>query len=112
MLEEDQWGAAVATTQPSCQTGPHSQTQGRDCSCNEALWEAKEAHQQALEAACILESNIERWNKKADGARCQHPHSCSHSHFQGRSQERCMTFYKPEEGHPQMRGPRPNPEST
>ena len=100
MLEEDQRRAATPTVWPSHQTGTHSQTQERDCLCDEALWEAKEAHQWTLEAAHMLELNIERLHKKADGARCQHPHSHSCSHFQGRSLERCMTFHEPGEGAP------------
>ena len=104
-------GAAAATTWPSCQTGPHSQrsqTGGRDCSHDEALWEGKEAHQWVLEAACMLELNIERLNKEADGVRCQH--HCSHSHFQGRSLEQCVTFCKPEEGAPSDERPQTKPQ--
>ena len=38
------------------------------------------------EAACMLELNIERLNKEADGAKCWCP--CTHSHPKGRSLER------------------------
>ena len=69
---EDQRGATMATMQPDHQIGPHSQrpqTLGRDHSCNEALWEAREACQWALEAAHFLELDIERLNKEAGGPR-------------------------------------------
>ena len=118
--EEDQREAAMATPWPSYQTEAHSQTQGMDCSCDEALWEAKEAHQWALEAAHMLELNIERLNKEADGTKCQCPHS--HRHPWGRSlerhvqslnwyrPERCMTFCKPEEGTPSDERPQTEPQ--
>ena len=43
----------------SCQPEPCSQTQGRDDSHNKALQEASEVHQWALDAAHMLEKNIE-----------------------------------------------------
>ena len=75
---------------------------------HKALQEANEMHQQVLESALILEMNIERLNKEANGTK--HWCSLSHSHPQGRSLERHVqspnwhrpkghvTFYKPEEG--------------
>ena len=87
-MEEDQRGAAAATPQPSCHTESHSQTPGREYSHNEALQEAREAHRWALEAVCMLELNVERLNKEADGAKCQC--HCSHSCPGGRSPERCV----------------------
>ena len=68
MLEEDQWGAAVATFQPVCQLESQSQTQGRDDLHNEALREAREAHEQALEATCMLELNIEKLSQGLESA--------------------------------------------
>ena len=56
----------------------------------------------------MLELNIERLNKEADGARHQCP--CSHSCFQGKSLERCMTFCKPEEGAPSDEKPQTEPQ--
>ena len=95
-LEEVQRGAA---TWPQLQS---SQTWGRDHSCDEALWEAREAHWWTLEATHVLELNIKRLNKDAEGTRCwcAHSCSCSCSLFQGTSWERCMTFCKPKEGAP------------
>ena len=60
-------GAATATLWPSCQTGSHSLSRGRDYPHNEALWEAREAHWWALEAACMLELNIDRLSQEVDG---------------------------------------------
>ena len=67
MLEESQRGATATTLQPSCQTESCSQSQGRDYPHDEALWEAREAHQWALEATHMLELNIDRLSKEADG---------------------------------------------
>ena len=77
MLEEGHRGAAMASPWPSCQTESCSWSWGRDYSHNEALWEAREAHQWALEATHMLELNIDRLTKEADGDQCQCPHSHS-----------------------------------
>ena len=69
-LEEDLWGADVPILQPSCQTEPHHQTQGRDGLPDKALQEAREVHQWALEAAHILELNIERLSWEANRTKC------------------------------------------
>ena len=60
MPEEDQWGTAVATPLPVCQWESMSRSRRREDSHDEALQEAREAHQQALEATHMLEHNIER----------------------------------------------------
>ena len=85
-LEEDQRGAATAYPWPSHQTEPHSQIWGRDHLHDKALQEAREVHWQLLEVAHMLELNIERLNKEADGVKCQCPYS--HSCPWGRSLER------------------------
>ena len=60
----------MAILWPSHQTETHSQTQGWDHSHDKALQEARELHtSRASEAAHMLELNIERLNKEADGAR-------------------------------------------
>ena len=66
MLEEKQRGATVATPWPSQQTRSHSWSQGRDYQHDEALWEAREAHQWALEATHMLELNIDRLSQEVD----------------------------------------------
>ena len=90
MLEEGQRGAAVATPQPSCQMESPSQSQGRHYPHNEVLWEARDAHKQVLEATHMLELNIDRLSKEADGIQCWHP--CSH-HW-GRSVERSLSQHR------------------
>ena len=70
MSEESQRGASAATLQPSHQTRSHSQFQGRDYQHDEALWEAREAHQWVLEAACMFEFNIDRLSQEVDGIQC------------------------------------------
>ena len=75
---------------PNHQTESHSQSQGRDYPHDVALWEAREAHQWALEATCMLELNIERVNQEADGAKHQCP--CSHSHHCSRSLGRHVRY--------------------
>ena len=106
-VEEELWGATVPILQPSHQTKPHSQTQGRDDLHYKALQEAMEGHQWALEATHILELNIERLSWGADRTKCWHPHSCSCSqsrlqerHAQSMSPHRMkrhVTFCEPEE---------------
>ena len=60
-LEEELWGATVPILQPSHQTKAHPQTQGRDYLHDKALQVAREGHQWLLEAAHVLELNIESW---------------------------------------------------
>ena len=108
-------GAATATLWPSQQTGPHSQTWGRDHSLDKALREAKEAHQWALETAHMLELNIKRLNKEAYGTKHQWPCRCScpwgrsmvrHVHsLDWPKPERHITFCKSGEGTPSDKSP-------
>ena len=77
--EEDLQGADVPIPQPSCQTEPHPQTQGRDDLPDKALQEAREAHQWVLEATHISELNIKRLSQEANRTKCWHPNSHSHS---------------------------------
>ena len=104
---EEGWRKATSLAlQPRQQTEPYSQAWGGEWPHSKALQEAKEAHQWALEATCMLEWSIERLSRGDYQPRLQHSHSCSH--FQGRIQEqylpsasphrlrRCMTFCKPE----------------
>ena len=112
-------GAAPATPWPSCQTRSHSQSQVRDYPHDKALQKAREAHWQALEAACMLELNIDRLIQEVDGIPHQCPCSCSQ--HQGRSLdrherslsqhrlERHVTFCDPE-GMPWAKGCTENPE--
>ena len=119
MLMEGQRGATATAPWPSHQTRSHSQSQGRDYPHDEALWEAREAHQLALEAAHVLELNINRLSQEVEGIQCQHPHSrsCCQSRYLDRHErspsqhrrERHVTFLDPEEGAPS--GERPHQES-
>ena len=79
--------------QPSCHTECHPLTQGRDDLLDKALQEAREAHQWALEAAHILELNIERLSLEANRTRCQCTHG--HSHSWSRFQERHAQSHSP-----------------
>ena len=89
-LEEDLQGATVPILQPSHQTEFCHQTQGRnEESHDQALSEAREAYQRALEATHLLEQNIKRLSwpaNRAKLAKCQCPYS--HSHSRGRPQGR------------------------
>ena len=61
---------------------PQRTQQRDDDSCDWALAEAREAHQQALVAAHLLEERIERLSQsatKAQPSNCKCSHSCSHS---------------------------------
>ena len=85
-----------------------SQSRSRRDQHSKALWEAREAHQWALEAAHTLAWNIERLSWGMEDAPQSHP--CSHSancpwtksldrHTRSPSQhrpERQMTFWEPE----------------
>ena len=106
--KEDLQGTTAPILQPGHQTKPHPQTQGRDDLPDKALQEAREVHQQALEAPHILELNIERLSWEADRTKCQHP--IGHSSFLGKFQERHaqspsphrlkrhVTFHEPHKG--------------
>ena len=108
---------STAPCRPSCQM--ESWSWGRDYQCDEALQEAREAHWWALEAAHMLELNIDRLSQEVDGIQHQCPHS--HSCHWGRSLDRCerspsqhrwerhVTFCNPEERMPL--GKRPHRES-
>ena len=81
--EEDQRGATMSIIQLSHQAKSHHQTWGRnEDPHDQVLKEAKEAHQRALEAAHLLEQDIERLSWAASRAKCAtcwHPYRCSHS---------------------------------
>ena len=64
MLEEGKRRATMAALWPSHQTRSCSWSQGRNYQHNEALWEVREAHWQVLDAAHVLEVNIDSWAKK------------------------------------------------
>ena len=115
MLEEDQWGAAGTTSWPLCQLKSQYGSRRREDLHDEALQEAREAHQLALEAAHMLEQNIERLSQGVESTQYPWPHSHSSSHPWSRSLdrhersldrcdrsqrwhrlERCVTFQDPE----------------
>ena len=89
MLEEDQWGAATATSWPICQPESQSRSWKRDEPHDEVLWKAREAHQWVLEATHRLELNIERLRQGVESAQYQCPCSHSSSFPQSRSPDRC-----------------------
>ena len=67
------WGAAMATSQPICQLESQYRSRGRDVPHDEALREAREAHQQVLEAAHMLELNIERLSQEVENVQHDAP---------------------------------------
>ena len=80
--EKEPERGARGILQPSCQSESPWRTwvRGKDPH-NHALTEAREAHQRALEAAHLLEQNIERLSRAATRAKSAiHQHSYSHSH--------------------------------
>ena len=92
-------GAAVAAPWPSHQPESQSRSWGRDYPHNEALPEAREAHQWALEASQMLELNIDRLSKGIESIQCQCSHSCSCHLGRGLDRhERCPSQHRPE-GH-------------
>ena len=115
-------GATVSILQPSHQTECHCQTWVRnEDPHDQALNEAREVHRRALEAAHLLEQNIEGLSWAASGAKsakCQCPYSCSHSsgrpqgrHAQSPSPHRLkrhVTFLDQEEEMSSGEGPREN----
>ena len=108
MPDEDQWVADVGTPPPVCQWDSQSRSWRREDPQNEALWEATEAHQQALEATHMLEHNIERLSQGVEDAQYPYTHGSSSSCPQSKSLDRCkrspswhrlerwVTFWEPE----------------
>ena len=97
--KEDTWGAVTESS---------SRPRGREDPHEEVLWEARAACQRALEAAQVLESEIERLSQGLRDVQCAHPCSHSGSHPWSQSldrwprspdrpwQERRVTFWEPE----------------
>ena len=83
-------GAAASILWPTHQTKSHHLTQVRnEDPHDQVLNEARELHWRVLEAAHLLEQDIERLSQaasRAKHAKCQHPYGCSHS--RGRPQGR------------------------
>ena len=99
MLEEDQCGVATITHQPAGHPEAWSRSHERSSPHDEALQEASEAHQWALEAACILELDIKRLSQEAENILHWCPCSLSGSCLQSRSlnrQERSLGWCRPE----------------
>ena len=73
------WGYPTASEEdmPEAAAEPWSRPRRRETPHNEALQEAREAHQWTLEAAHALESDIKRLSQQVGDA--QNPHPCSHS---------------------------------
>ena len=67
-----------------------SQSRSRRDQHGEALWEARETHQQALEAAHMLEHDIKRLSQGVEDAPYPCPCSCSGSHPQSKSLDRYL----------------------
>ena len=74
--KKDAWGAV---------TESQSRSRKRKDPHEEALWEGRAAWQRALEAAQVLESNIERLSQGLRDLQCAHPHGHSSSHPQSQS---------------------------
>ena len=108
MPVEDAWGAAVAALPSAHQWESWSRSRRREDPHDEALQEAREAHQWALEVAHVLEHDIEKLSWGVEDA--WYPWPCSHSssHPQSKSLdrhqrspsrhrlERWVTFHEPE----------------
>ena len=94
---EEDWEGALQALQPSCWTkSPHRAWVRNEDSHDRTLAEAREAYWRALEAAHLLEQNMERLNwaaskAKSAGCWCSYSHGCSRMQSQGR--------------HPQSPGP-------
>ena len=88
MLEEDQCRVAAITHQPVHHPEAQSRSHERKEPHDKALWEAREAHQQALEATLMLELDIKRLSQEAENVLHQHPCSLSGSHLQSGSLDR------------------------
>ena len=65
-MEEGQRGATAGAPQPSCQIRSCSWSQVRDHPHDKALQETKKAHWQLLDAAHMLELNIDRLSWEVD----------------------------------------------
>ena len=108
LQEEDQCSAATAAYQPFSQPEAQSRSRERRSQHDEALQEAREAHQWALDAIHRLELDIERLCQGVGNVQCQCPHSHSGSHQWSKSLdrwerslslhrlERHVTFHEPE----------------
>ena len=69
--------AASKEDAPEAAAEPWSRSRRRENPHNEALWEAREAHQWELKAAHMLESDIERLHWWVGDAQNPNPHSHS-----------------------------------
>ena len=110
-VEKEPERGATGILQPSCQSKSpwRTQVRGKDPH-DHPLTEAREAHQRALEAAHLLEQNIERLSwvaTRAKSTRCQHSYSHSHSRRQPQGRylwspshtrpRKCVTFQNQED---------------
>ena len=66
MLEEDLCGVAVFGHQPVCHPEDQCRSHKRRSPHDKALQEAREAHQQVLEATCIMELDIKRLSQEVE----------------------------------------------
>ena len=73
VLEEDQCWAATIAYQPACHPEAQSWSCKRRSPHDKAIWDAREAHQQALEATHLLELDIERLSQEAENILHWHP---------------------------------------
>ena len=95
-------GATVSILQHSCQAESHCQTWVRnEDPHDQALNEAREVHRRALEAAHLLEQNIEMVSQavsRVKSAKCWHlySHSCAKGRPQGRHAQ--CNFSRPRGG--------------
>ena len=106
LQDEDQCGVTATTYQPFSQPEAQSRSCERKSWHDEALQEAREAHQWVLEAAHRLELDIKRLSQGVGNVQC--PHSHSGSCWQRKSLdrwerspsqcrlERHVTFWEPE----------------
>ena len=85
MLEEDQCGVAAADTWPVCHLEAQSRSHKRRSSHDEALQEAREAHQQTLKATHRLELDMEKLSQEVEKHPTPMPCSLSGSDLQSRS---------------------------
>ena len=82
-------GGLLQPPQPIYQPESWSRSWRRDDPHDEALQESREPHQWVLEAAQMLELNIERLSQRVESTQYQCPCSCSSSHLWSRSLDRC-----------------------
>ena len=106
--EEEARGAAVATPLSAHQWESWARSRRREDLHHEALWEARKVHQQDLEAAHMLECDIERLSRGVEDTKYPCPCSHSSSHPWSQSLDRCLrspsryrqerwvTFWEPE----------------